>query len=353
MAASITSRSGIVGIENAVTTWGSAVAPTTLDQVLVESIGPLIDPSEVIPDPSAGYAWVQYLDKCRKNVAPEVNAILRYSTRLWSLVAQCMGLDTPGGASDPYSHVLTLKDAIDGTDLFSTIAGQLGPASGELLFEWPSVKPVGFTIEGPNGQGYMGLSVRTIADTLKLGADCTTSTANIDALTHMASNAVLSPPVPFGGGRLRLNWAAGALSASDNLAIKRFAFTFNRGFDREWASRNAYANEWETAEPIESGIPEQSLVIELGDLNALTYLEAFQDETTCKAEFYLQLDTNHDIKFEFPLLRVFNAEASVSGPNRIPQTLTLLPMLSAGQPTGMAFNNWQITVRDANSVTYS
>jgi len=351
MAAAITARSTIVGIENAVTTWGTAYPPTTLDMVLLESLGPLIDPSEIIPDPAAGYAWVQYLDKCRKNVAPEINAVLRYSSRLWSLVAQCMGTDTPGGGSDPYSHVLTLKDAIDGVDYWCTVAGQLGPSAGELLFEWPSVKPVGFTIEGPNGQGYMGLSVRTIADTLKLGGDCTTSTANIDALTHMANAGVLSPMVPFGGARFRLNaQGGGALAAGDNLAIKRFAFTFDRVFDREWATRNAYANEWETAEPIEGGIPAQSLVIELGDLNALTYLEAFQDETEYKAEMYFQLSANHDIKFEFPRLRVFNAEPDpVSGANRIKQTLNFLPMLASAAPTGMTCTNWQITVRDGGS----
>jgi len=352
MAASITSKSAILAYEQTTSTWGNIVVPTIGDMILAENFGPLVDPREVVPDPAAGYAWYEVIKNARKNVRPEINMIARYSGRMWSFLAQLMGLDSKSGSGDPYIHEISLLDAIDGSDMFGSLAGQLGPAAGELLFEYPAVKPIGITFEGPDGQGYMRLIIRTICNAMRMGADCTVTTANIDAVTHMQISSALPAQVPFGALRLRLNWVAGALSASDNLAVKKVSFVFDRGFDAEWASRNAQANEWESAEPIENGIPKQSLEIELGDLNALTYLEAFQDETEAKAELFWSLDANHDIKIEIPRMRLDVPDANISGQGRIPQTLKFMPMKASAAPTGMTCTNWQITIRDPNAVAY-
>jgi len=348
----ITAKSAILALEQTASVWGTIVAPGAGDLIKAETIGPILEPRDMVPDPAAGYAWIETLKAARKNVGPEISLIPRYEGRFWSHIAQLMGLDTKSGVGDPYSHVFSLLDAIDGSDNFYSLALQLGPAAGELLFEWPSVKPTGFTLEGPNGQGYMSLALRTIADCVHMGADCTVTTTNFDSVTHLEVSSAMPAQIPFGALRFRLNWDAGALDSGDNLAIKRFALTFNRGFDREWASRGAQASEWMSAEPIENGIPECSLQIELGDFNALTYMEAHQDETTCKAEAFWSLSANHDLKIEFPLLRIQTPEASINGPNRIPQTLTLVPLLAAAAPTGMTCTNWQMTLRSPNATAY-
>ncbi len=351
--AAITGKSAIIAYEQTTSTWGTAVDAGAGDEVKVESMSPLIDPRDVIPDPSAGDTWHARIENGRKNVAPELVIPLRWSGRLYSFIAQLMGLDTKTGSSDPYTHTISLVDAIDGSDNFGSLAGQLGPAAGELLFQWPTVKPVGFTIEGPDGSGYMKLTVRTIADSLLLGTDSGMNATDFDSVTHLTLDSVVPPIIPFGNLRFRINAQGGAaLAAGDNTRIKRFSLTFNRGFDREWVTRGAAANEWETHEPIENGVPEQTLQIELGDLGALTWLEAFQDETEYKAEAYFAYDADHDLKIEFPRLRLSVPDVGISGVNRIPQTLTFMPMLAAAAPTGMTCTNWDLILRDEHGTAY-
>src|SRR4030042_1280880 len=158
--AAITGKSAIVCYEQTPSTWGSAVDAGAGDEVKCESIGPLVDPRDVLPDPSAGDAWHARIGNGRKNVGPELVIPLRWSGRLYSFIAQLMGLDSKTGSGDPYTHTISLLDAIDGSDNFGSLALQLGPAAGELLYQWPSVKPAGITIEGPDGSGYMKIHVR-------------------------------------------------------------------------------------------------------------------------------------------------------------------------------------------------
>jgi hypothetical protein len=350
---SITGKSLIVAVEETTSTWGTLVAVGATDQVLCSQIGPLIDKSDMIPDPTAGHAWHQYIERCRKNVKPELILPLRWDGRFWSLIAQIMGLDSKSGSADPYTHLITLIESIDGSDLFSAMAAQLGPAGGELLFEWPSIKPYGFTIEGPDGSGYMQLTIRMVADRVNVGADCTTTTSNIDNVTHISLDSALPPIVPFGNMRFRMNARSGsALGAGDVIKIKSMNLTFNRGIDAEWNTRGVATKEWESDEPIEDGIPEGTLRIELGDLNALTYLEAFQDETEQKCDLFFTYDADHDINIEIPCMKLIDPDASINGPARIPQVLNFQLMESLANPTGMAFNNWQITARTETAIAY-
>jgi len=108
-----------------------------------------------------------------------------------------MGLDTKTGAGDPYTHTMSLLDAIDGLDLFGrwpcNWAGR-----GELLFGWPSVKPIGFTLTGPNANHLVDLTVSLICTNTRIGADEVTHTAAaFDNVTHMAISTALAPLVSF------------------------------------------------------------------------------------------------------------------------------------------------------------
>jgi len=353
MAASVTSKSLIVGIEQTASTWGTPVAVGANDLVLVNGLGPLLPPAEIVPDPSAGYAWHKYIEKCRENVTPEITMPMRYSGRLWSPVAQCMGLDTKTGSEDPYTHVFSLLEAINGSDLFSTIVAQLGPSGSEMLFEWPSATPTGFTIDGPDGDGYMSLSVGFIADTVNLGADCTNTTSDIDNLTHMEISSALPGVIPFGSLSFRLNsHAGGALAGGDALKIRHFTFSFKRGFGPEWTARGALAQAWQSDEPVEEGIPEMSLMIELGDLNDLTHLEYYDDETALKCDATWTLSGDHYVKLEIPKMFPAVPDANAEGASRIPQTLNYMVMEALSNPTGMSFNLPQLTVSDPNDTAY-
>lgn len=331
-------------------TWGTAVAPGALDEVLCESLGPLIDPADIIPDPSAGYQWHEQIDRGRKNVTPELVIPMRYSGRLWSFVAQLMGLDTITGSSDPYTHTMTLLDCIGGSDLFGTLGGEIG---GDLIHEWASLKPAGFTISGPDGNGYMSLVVRTLCDTVNLAGDATIVGSDFDAATHIALSAVLPPIIPFGALKFQMNDQSGAdVTGTTAIDVKSVEFTFNRGIGPEFVSRGAVANQWESAEPNEEGIPEQTLKIELADLDALTYMENYQDKTTKKAQLYWQLTSDHNFTMQFPGLHPVVPEGAISGPSRIPQVLNYQCKKALAAPTGMAFTNWQFVLKDGHDTAY-
>lgn len=335
-------------------TWGTPAAVGAGDQILATTGPPLGENRETHMGPEAGYAWNQQAQMGRKILGFDMTMPARYSGRMWSFWAQVFGLDTKTGAGDPYTHVMSLLEAIDGSDLFGTLALQLGPASSELLHGWPAVKPYGITFTGPNGQGFMDLIVSVICDRLREGADETThTTAAFDNVTHMQISSALAPMIPFGALRLRLNsQSGGALAAGDNLKVKKFTYTFKRKVEQEWVNRQTYVNEFETDEPVENGIPDESVEIECGDIVSLAHFDAFQDGTEQKAEAYWQLDANHDFKLELPRLRLLTPESTFQGQGRIPKTLKFSPMLAAAAPTGMTVTNTTATLRDPNSAAY-
>jgi len=351
MASNISGKSAILAlyIPGTADQWGTAGTLGAECGLVAESIGPIGEVAEMVPDPSAGYAWHEYIDKARQIVNPEISGLLRFAGKQWSLIAYCMGLDTPTGT--PVSHVMTIVEAIDGTTKWGTLGLQLGPAAGELLLEWPSVKMAGFTIEGPNGDGYYTYTVRTIADACLLGADCGVDASAFDNVTFLQVNSVFPPPVPFGATKFRVAAASGGALADGNaVKIKSLNLTFNRNMGQEWNTRSTAAKQWRTDEPVEEGIPEGTLTVEIGDLNALTYMEQLQDETEVKADITIPYTATYGITIEFPCLKVVNVESAIAGANRIPQKITYQMMEAQSNPTGMAFNTWQLTLVDDKNV---
>jgi hypothetical protein len=356
--AAITAGSLIVAYDEGASTWGTAGTVGANDQILTSDFGPLIDPAEMVPNISSGYEWNEYIQRCRRTVTPELTIPLRWSGRLWSFVAQCLGLDTKTGSEDPYTHTMTLLNAIDASDLFGTLAAQLGPSGGELIFEWPAVKPTGFTIEGPDGNGYMALSVRTIADKCLLGGDATNDSSAFDNVTHLQMGSALPVIVPFGLLRFRINTRSGdALDSGDEVKVRRFSWKFDRNMSQEWVSRGSVANQWATDEPIEdtkedSGL--HTLEIEIGDIPSLTWLETYQDQTEQKVEAYWALDADHDIKIEWPCLKLMVPDLRATGKNRIPETLTFSAMKAQSAPTGMPDLTLpvKLTLRDPHDTAY-
>lgn len=338
--------------EHTASTWGTAVEPGQYDEIKAIDLGPLGEMREINVSKESGYQWHQYAPVGKKKVEPEIKMNLRYSGREWSFLAQLMGLDTVGG-SPPYAHVLSLVDAIDGADAFGTLAAILGYSTVGLRFEWPSLKPVRVAITGPDKFGYMEMTVKGIADRLNLGTDTTTDKSDFTNVTHMELNSALAPIVPFGGMRFRANAQGGAaLDTADILSVISWGVEFERKFDLEHKTRNIYVNQWETAEPIENGIPSQKLFFEFGDLNNLTFAERFQDKTELKADALFQLDANYSILFEFPRLRLSNIDPWIRSQGRIKYKVELQPMLASATPTGMSCANWQVTVTDNNGSAY-
>jgi len=338
--------------EETPSTWGTPVAPGEYDEVKLISLRPLIDESEMIPDPSAGYAWIMNMKRGRRFVNPNIVIPFRWSGRFWSMITHLMGTDSITG-SGPYIHTITQVDSIDGSDLFGTLTAILGLNTAQFLFEWPSLKIHRIIIEGPDNVGYMRMTVRTIGDDFHIGTDCTTVVSDMESVTHIQLDSALPSIVPFQNVRFRINdESRDALDSDDIVPIKKLRIEFGRPLQRTWKSRAGYTHEWETSEPIENGLSRHLVEVTFGDIANLTNLENVQDGTFKKADLFWSYSGDHDIKFEFPSL-VPEIPEVIGARGRIPQHLRFRPKEAASNPSGMAFNRWQITMRDDYSSAYN
>ena len=119
----------------------------------------------------------------------------------------------------------------------------------------------------------------------------------------------------------------------------------------EKTCRQAYTSEWESDEPIEAPIPEMMFSFTFSDHN-LTWVEAFQDETTCKAELYFQYDATHYIQLDLPYMKVIDVSPPIEAGGRIPQVVKCQIMEAAANPTGMSSAIPRFLVLDENSSAY-
>jgi hypothetical protein len=330
--------------------WGTASVPGENDEVKAVSFGPLLQVQDVIPDPCSGWVFHTYFIMARKHVRPEIEIPLRYSGRFWSFVAQLMGADSVSG-SDPYTHLMTLIEAIDGANFYGTLAASFGTVATGIV-EWPSFKPVGFSISGPDEGGFMSLAVRGIGDRIETDGGAATTYANMTAVTHIQQSSALPLRVPFGGLRLRMNDQSGvALSSSDYVKVKRVAFDFERTFAEEFCSRALQSRQWETDEPIEDGIPDTKMILILPDLET-SRLKTHADGTLKKADLYFQLNDNYDVLIELPSLQPIPAPVSRKGQGRTSHEIAYAAARSVSNPTGMAFADWRLTLRDGWGTSY-
>ncbi len=330
--------------------WGTASVPGENDEVKAVSFGPLLQVQDVIPDPCSGWVFHSYFIMARKSVRPELKIPLRYSGRFWSFVAQLMGSDEVSG-SDPYTHLMTLIESIDGANLYGTLAASFGTVATGVV-EWPSVKPTGFSISGPDDGGFMTLLVRGLGDRIGIDGDAVTTYANMTAVTHIQQSSALPLRVPFGGMRLRMNDQTGsALSASDYMKVKKVDFAFERMFGQEFCSRGLQSRQWETDEPIENGIPDTKMTLLLPDME-MSKLKAHADGTQKKADLYFQLSADYDVLIEMPLLQPIPTAVNKEGQGRLSHEIAFAVGRAVANPTGMAFSDWRLTLRDGWETSY-
>ena len=330
--------------------WGTASVPGENDEVKAVSFGPLLQVQDVMPDPCSGWIFHTYFIMARKHVRPEIKIPLRYSGRFWSFVAQLMGSDSVSG-SDPYTHLMTLIEAIDGANLYGTLAASFGTVATGIV-EWPSFKPTGFSIFGPDEGGFMTLDVKGLGDRIETDGGAATNYSEMSAVTHIQQSGALPLRVPFGGLRLRMNDHTGvALSSSDYVKVKKVAFDFERIFGEEFNSRGSQSRQWETDEPIENGIPDAKMVLLLPDLET-SRLKTHADGTLKKADLYFQLNDNYDVLIEMPSLQPIPMPVSKQGQGRVSHEIAFAVARATANPTGMAFADWRLTLRDGWGTSY-
>lgn len=324
----LTGREILVGLKKAAT-WRTAVAAGANDGILILSEG-FKQTIEHLDDDSAGLAFIQRTDQGKTEASGPMEAYMRYEGLdvLLALIMGTAGVPSQQGETAAYTNSYVMADNLSG--LFATLA-MLKKA--DKVFEYPSVKFHQFSLSGEMNAP-VKLSVQGIANLLEL-ASATNTSATMASVTY-----------PDKGNRIIMNsdahfWlndeSGEALDNDDAICPNSFELSFNRPMDADLAAGNA-----DVDEPVEEGFPEITLTLNFPRYNDandqfFTDWEAF---TRKKLEIYFKgaliEDTYYyEHKISFPNLKVVDPDAAISGPGKIPLSLTFKALGTDSAPTGM------------------
>jgi len=333
------------------TTWGTAEQVTVNDKLLINSVNTLIEARNNFPDPSLGWRWNQDMIQGAKLIETEIHIDPRFSGRHWSFLAQIMGTDTVTGTG-PYTHTITIRDAIDGLNLFGTFVVRQSLELNNVT-EYTSLKGHYFELSGPSPTGFMQLITKGIVSRTALGADAVNSASDMDDITHILLDSKLPDIMPFGCSDIRINNFSGdALDDADRIVVSSLSFGIQRKLSQEQVSRNDYAYQWETAEPIEDGIPFLGLAVHIPDF-ALGYSENYQDGQMKKMDITWNYDDTYSVKLQIPSMKINAIEDSYDAGRRIYQMVRFEILKALSNPSGMAFDLPVVTIVDDYSEAYA
>lgn len=329
----LTGREMVVGIKQA-SDWGTAVACGAGDGLLIneDSIKQTV---ESLKDESWGIAAIKSSDAGAVNVAGTMGGYLRYDGMdvILALAMGKAGAPVQQDATDAYSNKFEIKSSIDG--LFATYAAL---KQTDKVSEHPGMKIHGFTIAGAmNAPATFRLSC--IANGLVLDSETNTA-ATMANVTYSTSGLRIIPNLNQ-NFHLLLNDATGAAldsgQSGDQVGILDFELSFERPMEIVPDFLNPTGGE-----PSQSGHPVASLTIGFPRYDADNF-GLFTDwlaATNKKGELYfkgpvISGEHSYSFKVSLPNLRITDADATPTGPGRIPARVTFDVLGAAEAPTGM------------------
>ncbi len=328
MADFITGREIILAVKKA-SDWRTAVACGASDGVLIKTDGMGAKAPTYIPDDSLGNSDLEYEYRTNEEQTGNVAGILRYEG--WDVLL-ALSLGTAGSPANlsgsAYSNTYSPADSI--ADDFATIALKKS-ATTNNIWEIPSAKITGFTITGKIGE-LCQITVNEMGNKVENQSAINTN-ASIASVTYPdKGNAVKMDARTL----IRMNTQSGsALADSDIIYPSEFEVTYNRPFESDFEAGFSDASE-----PVQNGFAEATIKLVFDKYNSDTFMDAIAADTDQKMELHLEgaeIETNYryTFRFEFPKITWKTADAPVTGPGKIPQTVegTLLKVSSA--PTGM------------------
>ena len=325
----ITGREIVFGIKKA-TTWRTAVACEANDGVLVlsQSLGPYAP--VYFPDKSLGQANVKEYYKVSERIAGTFQGLLRYYG-LEPVIAMVMGTaGTPAqqGATAAYLHTFQIADSIDA--IFASFATK---KKSDKVWEMPSAKPHGLTIEGGVGDP-LKVTLSVLGNKYNInGASGTNNTTTIANVTYPTSKRV----VMFDANtKFRINDQDGAaLADTDKVYPHSFTLEFTRPMDELYD-----AEYQDMTEPVQNEFAEPTLTLRFNRYNLDTFMDAIAADTEKKLDIYFKGDLisgayYYDFMVECPNVKVISGVADAGGPGNIPHEVTLQLMACDSAPTGM------------------
>ena len=324
----ITGRETIVGLKKAAT-WGTAVACGAGDGLLIlsENVSPAI---EEHLDDSAGLAFIQRTDKGKAEASGTIDAYMRYEGLdvALALIMGAAGAPSQQEATTAYTNSYVMADSIWGK--FATYAAK---KKSDKIHELPAIKLHGFKLSGEMN-GPVRISLDCMANELEL-ASTTNTIATMANVTY-----------PDKGNRIiwdsnatwKINDESGdALDDDDKIYPSSFELSFTRPMDPDWV-----AGATGMAEPSPTGFPEALLTLNFpryddDNHGFFTDWDAF---TRKKMEIYfkgalIESTYYYELKISMPNLKATDVKAPMTGPSKIPLSVSFRLLGTDTAPTGM------------------
>jgi len=309
-------------------TWGTA-ASVGANTGLLLTKDSIVRKRPPIVDVSAGTPYERIADQGNIVVAGDLTAYGRYDS-LTALLAMAMG--TAGapaqqGGTAAYKHILQLATNCDGK--FLTYARDLVTQ----IQECPSMKVLGFDITGRAGEP-IEITFHIACDDLLLPAVTNTSLASVTYRDR--ANRIL-----FGQMVMRCNaQSGGALAGGDTIKPSEFKFSYMKPMVGDYLAGNNY----KIAEPVSDSaqLPQISLTLTFPLFNSAVWNTAFQADTRQKLDMtftgaLISGSYYYSLAIICPHLMVETSEEQISGPDKIPNPVTLRLLTAAAAPTGMSY----------------
>lgn len=328
MANWITGREFLMAVKKA-TTWGTAVQVGADDGVLIRSEGIGGKEPTFADDDSLGQDEIMHTYKVAESRDGNFEGYLRYEG--WEVIlAMLLGTAGSPSGSAAYTHVIYPAANIDGK-FVTLVMKKAGTTYG--IQEIPSAKIYGFTITANIGEP-VKISINVAGNKLET-LNCTNDSNEVDAVTYPDRGNLVILDDSF---RVRMNsQGGGALSDSDKIYPKGYTLTYNRPMDLDYQAGSICR-----VEPVQNGFSEVSLVLNFAKYDADTFFSAIESGTEYKMDIFhegAEISAGGDcysFRIDIPKIQWKIASANVSGPGKIPLSVTGRPFGVSSAPTGMA-----------------
>lgn len=339
MAKHISGREIGIGVVKG-STWRTAVALGASNGIPITAENFGAKAPKFLDDDSLGQSEIQAIYKVQESMSGgSIDGYLRYE--YWTLLfALAMGTNSFTDNTNYYTHELTPAANIN--DDFATVAIQKADSSmtAHEIWEIPSAKIHGFTINGAIGE-FTKVSFNIMGNKIETESPTNTVT-EIGSLVYSPALTTRTIALMDSNFKMRMNDSGGiALADGDKIYPNSWSLSFNRPMSEEWE-----ASYDDMSEPSQDGFTEVTLELNFDKYNLETFMSSI-NAAADDADYFQKIDisftgpecysgTDYNLLIELPQVKLVSGSADVGGPGKIPHTVSCKCMAASSTPTGMS-----------------
>lgn len=302
----------------------SALAAGTGHKMLVESIDPQMNTTELTTNPIGGGIAMQK-DSDTGSISPAlpITKVVKFDDAGIALLAQMLGTETVAAWTGGSIHSIAYNSTLNSN--FATIAVQPHSAG---VFEYVNAVVTGVTLTA-NPNDYLRASYDIIA-TNRLIADTTNTTVTLASATEPSTYPVIVRPAH----KVRINaQAGGALADGDAVAVTSAEIRIERPQETVQEIKAAAG----LGAPRASDLVSASLTVTFKNFADFTYYTAQAAGTEYKADLVCTAATgNGEFHVLLPRLKIVaDPQHTISNPGENPYTVVFKGLAATTNPTGM------------------